>query len=375
MIARAIADEFRLRTTYFNAAYLGPSPERAYRRGLEALERARDPSFYAYDDFKAVPNRVRGKIAALFGGDAERVAHSTSVGEIVSHVANGLPLGRGDVVAVMRGDYPSSILPWMVVEKRRAFRLHFVDVDDVRDPERLAKALPKRTRALTVSHVMFNTGTRFDVERLGKVARERDMLLVVDCTQSLGGIALSEREIRHVDVLVGATYKWLLGPVGHAFAYFSKRALELIDRTHANWMTSVNSRTAGDLVKYTTRALPGARKFDRGQTPNVIGMAVLEGSLDLLLEAGLPAVSAHNRELAEYFFERYPRDAFTAITPRDEAAAIVALRSTDGKSEALAASLRARNFDVSVREGNLRVSFHLFNTREQVDSLLAALGA
>ena len=58
------------------------------------------------------------------------------------------------------------------------------------------------------------------------------------------------------DVLACATYKWMLGPYGQAFAYFSDTALETIHHTNGNWAASPNSKDTNDLLRYTTETLP-----------------------------------------------------------------------------------------------------------------------
>lgn len=128
-------------------------------------------------------------------------------------------------------------------------------------------------------------------------------------------------------------------------------------------------------MNYTVDTLPGARRFDRGQTPNMLPMAVLEGGLELLREIGLEAVGSQNRALAERFVRQLPGRDFEVVTPRerDVSGCIVSIRPRGGDVARIAEFLWASGFDFSMREGKLRFSFHLYNSEEQVDSLVDTL--
>jgi selenocysteine lyase/cysteine desulfurase len=165
----------------------------------------------------------------------------------------------------------------------------------------------------------------------------------------------------------------MLGPYGHAFAYWSERALREVENVHLSWQASVGAG-AGNLLNYTTETLPGARRFDRSEAPNFHSMKMLLPTLDVLADAGLTRIEEHNRALVTRFLESYPRAKYEMITPIGEHANIICLRQKGGAdAQALQAALIEKKIDASVREGNLRLSFHLFNTFEQVDRLVQAL--
>ena len=102
------------------------------------------------------------------------------------------------------------------------------------------------------------------------MCRKKGILFVVDGTQGFGGMKLSAEEIENLDIFICSSYKWLLGPYGHAFGYFRKEAQERVKHQNANWVKSPNSKVVYSLLEYTTETLPGARKYDRGQTSNFL---------------------------------------------------------------------------------------------------------
>lgn len=363
---------FDLKSIYFNSAYFGPTPIRSKELVEQALKRTMDPSGITNKDWLELPDKMRERIAALMGVNANNIALSTSVSEIVSHVANGISLSEQEEVLLLGDDFPSMILPWMVLAERRGFKVRQLPVATFQDPLKLKKEFSVRTRFVGCSHVMFNTGIKLPIAEIGKVCRERGVLFMADTSQSFGGMRLTKEIFDQVDIMAGVCYKWMLGPFGSAYGYFSNNALGKIRRTHANWTASPGSHEAGSLLHYSTRTLPGARKFDRGQGGSFLMMAALEGALDTLAEIGMETIESANRELTLQFLHGLPR-GYDVDATGDNVSNIVCFRPPTMDANALKDKLAAENIEVSVREGRLRASFHFFNTPEQVERLLQSL--
>lgn len=364
-----------LKSIYFNSAYFGPSPIRAKATILAAMEKELDPSFYAYDDWMSISEKLRVRFADLLKVSPDMITHSTSSSDVVNIVANGFIFEKGDRVAAINKDYPSNILPWMLAERHQKFTFDKLDLGNevVPTPEFLEKNLKPQTRIFNTSYVAFDTGKKIDLLSLGKYLKSKNILFVVDATQALGGMPITPEELSYIDVLTCSSYKWMLGPYGHAFAYFSQKAQDSIYHLNANWILSPNSKKVYNLLDYTTETLPGARQYDRGQAANLLCSGCLEGSLSFLQEIGLDTISKHNTEIRDYFLTHYPKSKYSLVTPLDHMGYIVCLKAAASDSIVLEAELKKRNVDVSVRQGNIRLSFHIFNTKHQVDELIKAL--
>jgi len=363
---------FDLKSIYFNSAYLGPMPLRSRTRIEEALQQALDPAFIQFEERIKILNEVRARFAKLLGAPAENVAVSTSVSELVGHVANGIELHQGDNVVLMDGDYPSMILPWLVVAEIKGFQVRLLPRETFFQPELLESELNDRTRFVACSHVMFNTGLTLPIADLAKVCRKKEILFLADTSQSFGALAISPEIVNNVDILVGVAYKWLLGPYGSAYGYFSARALKEIRRTHASWLVSANSKSTESLLGYTTETKPGACRFDRGQSPAFLVNAGLIGALDVLLDQGLEQIEKHNMALAQYFLENLPA-SYSPLSQAGNISPIVCVKPQDEDASQVRSRLALEKIDVSLREGYLRTAFHFFNTRQQVDTLLSVL--
>jgi len=371
-----IRKEFHhLDTTYFNTAYFGPSPYSAKQKVSRALQKELDPSFHSYANWIGIPERLRLDLAGLVGCSEDQIFHSTSSSDVFNIVANGYPFKSGDVVCSIDKDYPSNVLPWMRAVETRGinFKLLELGKEIVPTAKWLAQVLPKECKIFDCSWISFDTGKRINIIEIGKLCRERGILFLLDATQAFGGMPITTEELSYVDIMACSSYKWMLGPYGHAFGYLSKEAIDLIQHTSGNWIVSPNSKVVYNLLDYTTETLPGARKFDRGQAPNMLTNSALEAGVEFLQEVGLDNVKEHNESLRNRFLENYPKKKFQLITPTDHMGNILALKAVAADPIDLERELKYRNIDVSVRQGNVRLSFHIFNTPAQVDKLVEGL--
>jgi len=370
-----ILKEFsHLGSLYFNSAYFGPSPKRAKQKVQKALDRELDPSFYDYNNWMGIPERLRMKLADLIGTHPDHITLQTSTSDVMNVVAHSFPFKAGDHIAALKGDYPSNVLSWMMLQKRHPeISFDLIDSAIEIDIAEILKKLHVKTKIFSISQTAFDTGRSVDIIELGKALRERDILFIVDGTQSLGGRPIYPEELKHIDIYCCSVYKWMLGPYGAAFAYFSERALSVLPCVSGNWLISPESKVVYNLLNYTTDTLAGARRFDRGQSPNMLSNACLEGSLEFLLEFGQEEIYQSNQALKKMFLENYPKTKYQVITPSSSVGNILSIKAKSIDSVQLERELKYHNIDVSVRQGNIRLSFHLFNTKNQVETLMRVL--
>ena len=166
-----------LKSIYFNSAYFGPSPIRSKATILAAMERELDPSFYAYDDWMSISEKLRIKFAALIKTSPDNITHSTSSSDVVNIVANGFIFEKGDRVAAIDRDYPSNILPWMLAERHHKFVFDKLDLgtEVVATPEWLEKNLKPQTRIFNTSYVAFDTGKKINLLSIGKYLKSKNI--------------------------------------------------------------------------------------------------------------------------------------------------------------------------------------------------------
>jgi selenocysteine lyase/cysteine desulfurase len=241
------------------------------------------------------------------------------------------------------------------------------------DPQRLVAALSAKTRIVNVSHVSFQSGLRVDLLSLGRHLREREIIFVVDATQSLGGLTISSQELENIDVLACSTYKWLLCPYGTAFAYWAPRVQPMVRPLQAGWLSM--PQAPHRLTEYAEEWREGACRFDRGQAPNLLVNTAVHASLSLFHELGLKTIEDYNQQLVRTFLDSLAGTKILVGQGGGLPSNILSVGVAGADPASLQARLRDANIDVSVREGNLRVSFHFFNSKAQVFRLIEMLRA
>lgn len=314
--------------------------------------------------------RARASFARLIGASANEVAFVKNTSEGLGHVAEGLAWKEGDNVVWLEGEYPSNVYPWMHLARRgvearmvRARDGGAFSVDDI------LASVDKRTRLLSVSSVEFSTGFRNDLDKLGGACRERGVLFCVDAIQSLGALALDVSRTP-VDFLSADAHKWMVGPEGVGGFYAREAALDLLTPTHVGWK-SVERPLDFSRIDFTLKKT--AAKFEAGSLPTIL-LAGFGASLDLLLEVGVGRIESHLLALTGWFAEALLRRGFAVAGSRKEGETS-GIVSFEGKADAQALydGLRVRGIAAALRGGRIRVSPHFYNTREDLERVLAAL--
>jgi cysteine desulfurase/selenocysteine lyase len=316
---------------------------------------------------------VRGLAGRLLDAEPQDIAFIKNTSEGVGIVAEGFPWQAGDNVVTSADEYPANVFPWRNLAGRGVelrvvpSRQGRVEIDDLR------AALDGRTRLLTLSFVEFASGYRNDLEAVGALCRQRGIAFFVDAIQGLGVLPLSVRQTP-IDFLAADGHKWLLGPEGAGILYVRREWVERLHPVDIGWNSVLDSF---HFDSTTFRLKPNAGRWESGSL-NVGGIAALGASLELLLEAGVPAMAARVMELTDYLCEQAPRAGLTVFSSRqtNEKSGILSLLLPAGADlRQLVARCRAAGIVVNRRAGRLRVSPHCYNTTDELDHLLAVLTA
>jgi selenocysteine lyase/cysteine desulfurase len=361
---------------WFNTAHQGPMPRPALEAARQAAALKAAPHRIRDDDFSEIPERLRGLLARLVGGDAEQIVLGNSTSYGLHLVANGLPLGGGDEVLVVEGDYPATVLPWRRLAgdgvRVRAVRPRhgLLSADDV------AEAVGPGTRVLAVTWVDSFTGRALDLHALGAVCRDLGVLLVVNASQALGARSL-DVTTTPVDAVVACGYKWLCGPYGTGFAWLHPELLARLRPQQAYWLTMQAGRGLEEMRDTTLRDDLGARAHDVFCPAAFATTLPWIASLELFLAAGVDAIERHDQRLVDRLVDGLKGGQYELVSPADGSSrsTLVVLARRDGSSEDRYRRLAAAGIDAAYREGNIRLSVHLFNDDDQVGRALETLHA
>jgi cysteine desulfurase/selenocysteine lyase len=299
------------------------------------------------------------------------IAFIKNTSEGIGIVAEGFPWRPGDNVVGAREEYPANIYPWMNL-KDRGVELRLVASRDARVwLDDLRAAIDARTRLVTLSFVEFSSGFRNDLDQIGHMCRERGIYFFVDAIQGLGVLPL-DLQRTPIDSLSACGHKWLLGPQGAAVLYVRRELLDMLHPVGVGWNSVVRPREFSS-IDFTLK--PHAGRYESG-TLNVAGTAALGASLELLLEIGVSKLEARILELTDYLCDRALAaglEVYSSRRPGDKSGIVSLIAPGDGRE--LVRHCRDANIIINRRAGRLRVSPHAYNTTEEIDRLIAVLGA
>ncbi|UNS96334.1 aminotransferase class V-fold PLP-dependent enzyme [Streptomyces tubbatahanensis] len=347
-----LAAEFAPEVCYLNTASHGLLPARTVAAVTQAATQMAtghidQPAYYAEAD------AARAAFARLVGTAPDRVAAGSAVSTHVGLIAASLPPGAR--VLAPENEFSSVVNPFTV---REDVHLRTVPL------EALADAVDDTTTLVALSAVQSVDGRIADLPAVREAARAAGARVMLDVTQAAGWLPLSADDY---DYVVCGAYKWLLCPRGTSFLVVSRQAQEAgaLRPLHAGWVAGASPWD--DCYGPIARLAPHARAYE--QPVPFLSYVGAARSLALIEELGGPeAIGAHDRALAARFrAEVAELDGGYAPVPGDSA--VVAVPGLGHAAERLA----AEGVSLSVREGNLRAGFHLYNTEEDVDRLLRLL--
>jgi selenocysteine lyase/cysteine desulfurase len=361
---------------YLNLAGQSPMPKVAHRAVQTAIEWKKFPHRIADSAYFEIPNRIRASIAQLIGGKPEEVALTSGASTGMSAVAYGLTWKPGDEVLTGKGEFPLQYATWKPMEAREGIvmkvvapRERFITADDF-----LAAMTPK-TRMVSISLVRFDNGVLLDAARIAAACHAQGALLLLDVSQCCGGIPLDVTKLG-ADFLVCAGYKWLLSPYGTGFFWAKNEHTEKMRPGPFYWAAAEGAENFNSLALENPKPARGARRWDIPETSNYFNFAAMDASLQFVLQVGPETVEAHNRKLIDFLFERLPKDRCVPASPLDSARrgpyGCFTARSPE-KTVELYQKLVNEKIITSLREGNIRVSPHLYNTERDIDRLIAAI--
>lgn len=360
------------RTVYLNHAAVSPPPAPTIKAVEDQFKDVAQNGSLHYRSWVAVKERARRLATEMIGARPEQIAFMRNTSDGLSAVANGLRWHAGDNIVTFRHEFPSNIYPWLRLKKRYDVEVRMCEERDGRiDLDEFSNLIDGKTRVVAISHVQYGSGFRADLERIGRVARAHDALLVVDVIQGMGALPLNVAA-ELIDVAAGACHKWLLTPEGVGLLYLSDRARERIEPALVGWMSVTNPEDYGN---FEQEWKPGALAWETGTGPTAL-IHGLEASLRLLTETGIERIAAHLTELTDYLCERLSGRDYEILSSRraGEKSQIVCIRHQDqwGPME-LYAHLKRQNIIVAPRGDRLRIAPHLYNIAEDIDALTSSL--
>ncbi len=312
---------------------------------------------------------AREAAAQLIGASANEIAllGPTSLG--LNMVANGLTWQAGDEVVCYLDDYPANVYPWMNLQDQ-GVKVVYVKPDQAGEisPELLESVLTPQTRLVALASCHFLTGYRIDIDAIGRLLHDRNILFCLDAIQTTGAFPTT---VEHVDFLCSDSHKWMLGPAAAGIFYVKEKHFDTLRPTlHGAWNVKSPDFIARDQIEYEA----GGRRYEPGVL-NFSGIFGMRAALNLINELGVDHIASRILTLKEYLISELQNRGLRIQGPTEGKAAsgITAFEKEDAAwmrrcfrhlmDNQVVPSFRSN------RQGKsyIRFSHHFYNTQADFD--------
>ena len=334
----------------------------------------------ATDLHEAAREKVRQFINAR---KTEEIVFTRGTTEAINLIASTFcdsQMKEGEEVVVSDMEHHSNIVPWQLQAQRKGIVVRHLPINDdgTLCLDHLDDYLTEKTKMVSIAHVSNVLGTINDVQLIVRKAHEHDIPVLIDAAQSAPHMPIDVQQL-DCDFMAFSGHK-MYGPTGIGVLYGKEQWLdrlppyqgggEMIDKV--SW-----ERTTFERLPF---------KFEAG-TPDYVATHGLATAIDYLNTVGLDSVKSHEQELTHYCMEQLKTiDGMRLFGQAEHKDAVVSFLVGDIHHLDLGTLLD--RLGIAVRTGHhcaqplmdrlgitgtVRASFALYNTKEEVDMLVAAI--
>jgi len=309
---------------------------------------------------------ARAAFAQFINASPDEVAIVTSVSAGINSVASALNFRERPKVVMGEFEFPTMGHVWLG-QRARGADVQFVSADGNRIPSaHYEEAIDSKTLIVPLTRVCFKNGFRSDVSAVTQIAHGCGALVMLDDYQDCGTRPVDVKAL-DLDFYLTGTLKYLLGPPGLAFLYVRKELISSLVPSVTGWFAQANP-FAYNPQHFELSAT--ARRFESG-TPSIPNVYGAVPGFQLLQKIGREEVASHIRSLTQQLLRSADEMGIVAKTPADSAGPLVVLQSRD--SALLVEKLAESGILVSNRYDGLRISFHVYNTMDDVNAVAEIL--
>lgn len=334
----------------------------------------------ATEAHEAARETVRAFIHAHSTNEIIFTSGSTEAINLVASSFGKSQCKDGDEIILSQMEHHSNIVPWQLLQSERDIRIKVIPINAQGELllDELDKLFSEKTKLVSVTHVSNALGTINPVKEIIRRAHERGIPVLIDGAQSAPHMKVDVQDL-DADFYVFSGHK-VYGPTGIGILYGKEKWLEKIPPYQGG----------GEMIKKVTfekttfSDLPF--KFEAG-TPDYIGSTALAEALSYVQKIGMDEIFAHEQDILQYAIERLKEiENIRFIGEAQERSGLISFLVGDIHPYDLGTILD--KLGIAVRtghhcadpvmqafniEGTIRASFGIYNTKEEIDALVAGL--
>ena len=358
--------------SYANVATTSPKAHEIALEWSESLARGGAAEFDA-DAEKNGMIPLRTATSKLLECPISDVCVSSSATEILCSLAWAIAPKKGGNIVSTRASFPSTDYPWKRVAEEFGAELRLAEHDEnyYTKTDDILHLINKDTAVVTLSHVEYACGQRYNLESFAKAAHDVGALFIVDATQSMGMVPINAQNTG-ADAIVASGYKWLRGTYGAAVGYIAPSIQSLSPGI-------IGFRSHKDIWNMKAERLELPEDASRFEFTTIhFGAALgLAASIDEITNLGIQKVWERDLELTDILIEGVLEKGLEIASPTNEGerSSIVSIRMPAGFDTGEVVGKLQDNYGILVtnRSGFLRVSPHIDNNKKEIDFFLTSL--
>ncbi|MFA4922609.1 MAG: aminotransferase class V-fold PLP-dependent enzyme, partial [Ignavibacteriaceae bacterium] len=245
---------------YFNHAAVSPLSTMVTGKIQTYLQQRSEGTIEDFQAVLAESAEAKNKIAEMLNTSSARIAFVDNTSNGLNILAQGLTWQKGDRIILNDLEFPSNVYPFLNLQQ------HGVEIDFVKSEngkvtaENILQAITPSTKLLSISFVQFLSGYKADLEELGKICKEKNIIFAVDAIQGLGALQLDVEKCK-IDFLACGTQKWLMAIMGLAFVFLSEEMQSKITPKYVGWLSVED---AWNILHYDLKLKTDASVFQTG---------------------------------------------------------------------------------------------------------------
>jgi cysteine desulfurase / selenocysteine lyase len=334
----------------------------------------------ATEEYEAARGKVKGFLGARETREIVFVRGATEAINLVAQTYGREHIGAGDEVLITAMEHHSNIVPWQILCQEKGATLCVAPINDSGELqiEEFERLLGPRTKMISVAHVSNALGTINPVKRIVRLAHAMKVPVLVDGAQAVPHQPVDVQDL-DCDFYVFSGHK-VYGPTGIGALYGKAALLDEMPPYQGG----------GDMISSVTfektiyNKVP--HKFEAG-TPDIAGVIGLGAAIDYVTDVGIDAIGAHEHELLGYATGKVGElEGVRLVGTAREKAAVLSFVMDGIHPHDIGTILDQEG--IAVRTGHhcaqpvmdrfgipatVRASFGLYNTREEIDALVAGI--
>ena len=357
---------------YLNTAYMSPLMNSVVEAVEEGVRLKARPWTLTIDHFFEDVHKSKRLFGRMMNVPAENISITPSASYGLTTAANNLSLKAGERIIALRHQFPSHTYPWKRKARETGGVFHEIEVPEGQAAtEVLIASIDDRTAIVAVPNVLWTSGAYVDLIQIRRHCDEVGAALVLDLTQSAGALVTDFQKIRP-DFAAVANYKWMLCPYTTGFLYVGDEYLDGRP-LEEGWVTRKGGRNFSSLTENPETFELGAVRYDMGERANFALNPGVNRALEQLLDWGGENIEQTLVSRNATLCERLDALGLKTTKAANRGAHFIGAQIPEKTRDDLLIALAKNNVFLSVRNGSLRITPHLWNDDRDFDQLINTL--